>query len=92
VRPEDREDLFRRGMEALLSGDTDKALGYYSPDIEAGAADWMSVGIFKGSQIEVDEEVGYVVEIDDEGLASYLEITRGEERALELAHAREVSN
>ena len=137
MRPEDRVDLFHRGMEAFLSGDMDRALTFYSPDVESSAADWMNVGLFKGhdgfiqmnelwneaweewtydvqsvravgerhvvarvrvggrgrgSGIEVDEEIGYVIEIDDEGLASYLELTKDEERALEVAHEREVSN
>ena len=46
----------------------------------------------RGSGIEVDEEVGYVIDINDEGLASYIEITKDEERALEVAREREVSN
>lgn len=137
MRPEDREELFRRGMEAFMSGDMERALAFYSPEVESSASDWMNVGIFKGhegflkmaelwyeaweewtydvtevravgerhvvarvrvggrgrgSGIELDQEVGYVVEIDDNGLASYLEITQDEERALEVAHEREVSN
>jgi ketosteroid isomerase-like protein len=137
MRPEDRVALFERGMEAFLSGDMEAALRFYAPDVEASAADWMNVGIFKGregfikmnelwneaweqwsydvrnvqavgarhvvarvrvggrgrgSGIEVNEEVGYVIDINDEGLASYLEITKDEERALQVAHEREVSN
>jgi hypothetical protein len=137
MRPEDRVALFERGMEAFLSGDMDQALRFYSPDVEASAADWMNVGNFKGhegfikmnelwdeaweewtydvrnvqavgerhvvarvqvggrgrgSGIEVNEEVGYVIDVNKEGLASYLEITKDEERALEVAHEREVSN
>jgi hypothetical protein len=124
-------------MEAFLSGDMERALSFYSADVESSAADWMNVGIFKGhegwlkmnelwneaweewnyevqevqaigerhvvarvrvggrgrgSGIEVNEEIGYVVEINDDGLASYLEITKDQERALEVAHEREVSN
>ena len=137
MRPEDREELFRRGMKAFLSGDLEQALTYYAPDVETSASDWMNVGNFKGhegfiqmnerwteawedwsydlkevravgerhvvarvrvagrgrgSGIEVDEEVGYVIEINDDGLASYLEVTKDEETALEVAHEREVSN
>jgi hypothetical protein len=46
----------------------------------------------RGSGIEVDQVVGYVIEVNDKGLASYLEITINEERALEIAREREVSN
>lgn len=137
MRPEDRVDLFHRGMEAFLSGDLDEALSFYSADAESSAADWMNVGLFKGhegfrkmnelwdeawdewrydvkqvqavgerhvvarvrvsgrgrgSGIEVDEELGFVIDVNDEGLVSYLEITKDEERALEVAHEREVSN
>jgi ketosteroid isomerase-like protein len=124
-------------MEAWLSGDAERALSFYSPEVETAAPDWMNVGEFRGhdglakmteiwneaweewkyelldvravgerhvvarvqvggrgrgSGIEVDQKAGWVVEFDDDGLAVYLEITRDEERALELAHEREVSN
>ena len=137
MRPEEREQLFRDGMEAWLSGDLERALSFYSADVETGAVDWMNVGTFKGhdgvlkmneiwndawedwtyeiqevravgerhvvarvrvggrgrgSGIELDQEAGWVVEIDDAGLASYLQITRDETRALEIAHEREVTN
>ena len=137
MKPEDRVELFHRGMAAFLSGDMDEALKFYSADVESVASDWMNVGIFKGhegflrmnalwdeaweewtydvqevravgerhviarirvggrgrgSGIEVNEEVGYVAEINNEGLGSYLEITRDEARALEIAREREVSN
>ena len=42
-------------------------------------------------ELQLDQEVGYVVEFQN-GLASYLEITVDEERAMTLAHEREVSN
>lgn len=137
MRPEDRVDLFERGMEAFVSGDMDATLRFYAPDVELRASDWMNVGDFRGhegfremnrlwneaweewnyevknvravgerhvvarvlvggrgrgSGIEINQEVGYVIDVDDDGLASYLEITRDEERALEIAHEREVSN
>jgi ketosteroid isomerase-like protein len=137
VRPEEREQRFRDGMEAWLSGDMERALSFYSPEVETSAADWMNVGEFRGhdgvikmtetwndaweewrydlldvravgerhvvarihvggrgrgSGIEVNQDAGWVVEFDDDGLAKYLEITRDEQRALELAHEREVSN
>lgn len=137
MRPEDREDLFRRGMEAFMSGDMERALAFYSRDVEASASDFMNVGEFrghegflemnrfwdeaweewnydvqevraigerhivarvrvhgrgKGSGVEVEQVVGYVIDVNDEGLASYIEITINEERALEIAHEREVSN
>ena len=137
MRPEDREDLFRRGMEAWLSGDMELAMSFYSPDVEASAADFMNVGTFKGregvlkmnelwseawddwrydvqdvkasgehhvvarvrvggrgrgSGIEVDEVVGFVIALGDDGLADFMEITKDEERALEVAREREVSN
>lgn len=45
----------------------------------------------RGSSVEVEREVGYVVEVED-GVATYLEVTADEESALAVAHEREVSN
>ncbi len=46
----------------------------------------------RGSGVELDQEVGQVVAVDENGKATYLEITQTFERALEIAHEREVSN
>ena len=137
MRPEERVELFRKGMEAWVSGDMERALSFYAAEVETRAPEWMNVGDFRGhegflemnriwdeaweewgyeikdvravgarhivarvmvggrgrgSGIEVNQEAGWVIEVDDDGLASYLEITRTEERALEIAHGREVSN
>jgi ketosteroid isomerase-like protein len=46
----------------------------------------------RGSGVELDQEVGQVVAVDENGKAAYLEITQTFERALEIAHEREVSN
>lgn len=51
MRPEDREDLFRRGTEAFMSGDMERALAFCSPDVESSASDWMNVGIFKEREV-----------------------------------------
>ena len=49
------------------------------------------IGKGRGSAIELDHEAGYVVDVQD-GKAIYLEITRDEDSAREIAHEREVSN
>ncbi len=46
----------------------------------------------KGSGLRLDQEVGHLVEVNDEGFCSYLEITADMERATEIAYEREVSN
>ncbi len=137
MRPEEREERFREGFEAWASGDIERALTFYSRDVEAGAPDWMNPATYRGhegflewssawdeaweewslelkevravgerhvvarvhakgrgreSGIELDHQMGQVVEVDDEGLATYLELTLDEDRALEIAHEREVSN
>ena len=137
MRPEDREQMFRDGFDAYQSGDMERALTLYSPQIEATAPDWMNEATYTGhdgflawaaaweeawdewsqellevraigehhvvarvrargrgrtSGVELDQEVGQVVSVDEDGLAEYLEITLDFERALEVAHQREVSN
>jgi ketosteroid isomerase-like protein len=137
VRPEDREQLFRAGFEAWVSGDLERALSFLSPEVEAGAPDWMNPATYRGhegfikwsnaweeaweswrqeinevravgehhvvariqvratgrgSGVELDQEIGEVVSVDENGLADFLEFTLDFERALELARQREVSN
>ena len=137
MRPEDREQLFRDGFEAWTSGDLERALSFYSPEIEAGAPEWMNPATYKGhegfiewssswqeaweswsqeleevramgerhvvarvrvhargreSGLELNQELGQVVSVDENGLADFLEITLSFDRALEIAHEREVSN
>lgn len=49
-------------------------------------------GTGRGSGIQLDHEAGYVVDVGDDGLIVYLEITMSEESARARAHEREVSN
>ena len=46
----------------------------------------------RGSGVELDQEVGQVVAVDEHGKATYIQITQNFERALEIAREREVSN
>jgi len=137
VRPEEREQLFRDGFEAWTSGDVERSLSFLSPEVQAGAPDWMNPATYRGhegfikwsnawdeawdswkqelmevravgnhhvvarihvratgrgSGVELDQELGEVVSVDENGLADFLEFTLDFERALELAREREVSN
>ncbi len=136
MRPEERVELFRKGMKAYVSGDVEETLTLYDPEIEVTAPEWMNAGPFhghdgflewaqqwleawetfefeildvhavgerhvvarvrvkgrgRGSEIEIDHEVGYVIDVQD-GLATYLEITMNEDSAMRIAQEREVSN
>jgi ketosteroid isomerase-like protein len=137
VKAEEREKLFREGFEAWTSGDLERALSFLSPEVEAGAPDWMNPATYRGhegfikwsnaweeawesweqevkevravgdhhvvarihvhgtgrgSGLELDQELGEVVSVDENGLADFLEFTLDFERAIELARQREVSN
>lgn len=136
MRPEEREEAFRQTMEAYTAGDLERTLGFYHPEIEVTAPDWMNAGPYRGhegflawsgawyeaweswayelkdvraigerhvvarvrvsgrgrtSSIEIDQEIGFVVEMKD-GLTTYIELTLDEEAAMKVAHEREVSN
>ncbi|HYH61301.1 MAG TPA: nuclear transport factor 2 family protein [Solirubrobacterales bacterium] len=137
MKPDDREQLFRDGFEAWVSGDMERALSFLSDEVEAGAPDWMNPATYRGhegfikwsnawdeaweswkqelkevravgdhhvvarihvrgtgrgSGLELDQELGEVVSVDEDGVADFLEFTLDFERALELAYQREVSN